>query len=503
MLQDSDPGSIALEYHRAALASERFAEAACCLREVCVRNPGDRRLRFLRIDLLLRAGKPDDAMPEIESAMADFGVDNGILDAALSVRAKIGPHAGKGRPSVSLCMIVRDEASHLARCLKSAKPFADDIVVVDTGSGDRSADIARAFGARVFNHPWQDDFAAARNSSIAQAAGDWVFVLDADEVVSALDFDRLLPLLAAPARRAYRVRTRNYTRELNTVGWRPNTGEYAREEAGAGWFPSDKVRLFPRAPEIVFRHPVHELVEPSLREADIPILTCELQVHHYGHLEDAQRTRKTGAYAEIEKRKLQQAADRPASLREAAIQAAKLGRPEEAIDLWRRFLEDHPESPEAHLNLGGACLALGRVGEALLCAETALRYAPTMREARVNLALAALHAGDAGRAVAVLEPVLAREPAYDHARFLLAAALVCGGDPARSTETLRPMSAGSLGPVLPVSFRELARSLTAAGQTEHARRMLRAASLYESAMRVPPDEAVGEARPTAAGAPSM
>jgi tetratricopeptide (TPR) repeat protein len=495
--------SAALGFHRTMVELGELERAEASLREVCRGLPFDRRLRYLLIDILLRREDNAGAMPLIEAAMADFGVDDGILDAALAVRSRLGVAPGLIPPRVSLCMIVKDEAKGLARCLHSAKPIADEIVVIDTGSRDRSADIARAFGARVHDRPWRDDFSDARNAAIASASGDWVLVLDADEVVAARDFDRLRPLIAAPPTCAYRVRTRNYTRELNTVAWRPNTGEYAREEAGAGWFPSEKVRLFPRAPGIVFRHPVHELVEPSLREAGVPILTCELQVHHYGHLEDAQRTRKTSAYAEIEKRKLEQAADRPASLREAAIQATRLGRPEEAIDLWRRFLEGHPESPEAHLNLGAACLALGRVGEALLCAETALRYAPAMREAHVNLALAALHAGDAGRAVAVLEPVLAREPAYPHARFLLAAALACGGDPAQSAATLRPMSTGPLGQLLTISFRELARSLTAAGQTDHARRMLRTASLYETAMRVPPDEAVGEARPTAAGAPSI
>ncbi|HSV93174.1 MAG TPA: glycosyltransferase [Desulfobacterales bacterium] len=465
--------SVALGFHRTLVGLGELERADVSLREACRGFPHDRRLRFLLIDVLLRRGDNAGAMALIESAMADFGIDDGILGAALSVRSKLDPCAGTEAPRVSLCMIVKDEAGNLARCLHSAKPIVDEIVVIDTGSRDRSADIARAFGARLYDRPWRDDFSDARNAAIANASGDWILVLDADEVVSAQDFDRLRPLLAAPPTCAYRVRTRNYTRELNTVGWRPNTGEYAREEAGAGWFPSEKVRLFPRAPGIVFRHPVHELVEPSLQEAGIPILTCELQVHHYGHLEVAQRTRKTGAYAEIEQQKLRQSSDRSASLREAAIQAARLGRSAEALDLWSRFLIDHPDSPEAYVNMGATCLALGRADDALRCAESALRCAPAMREARVNLALAALHCGDAARAVAVLEPLIAQAPDYVHARFLLAAAYACAGEPERCAATIEPIGATALGPMLPVSFRELARTLAAAGQEALGRRLMK------------------------------
>ncbi len=81
-------------------------------------------------------------------------------------------------------MIVRDEQERIARCLAAAKPFVDEIVVVDTGSRDDTVAIARSFGARIVNFPWCDDFAAARNASIDAASGDWLLFLDADEVLS-------------------------------------------------------------------------------------------------------------------------------------------------------------------------------------------------------------------------------------------------------------------------------------------------------------------------------
>jgi Flp pilus assembly protein TadD len=376
-------------------------------------------------------------------------------------------------------MIVKDEAHHLARCLLSSKPLVDEIVVVDTGSTDRSADIARAFGAHVYHHPWRHDFSEARNVSIARASGDWIMVLDADEALSPKDFAQFRQMVAGAPTSAYTVRTRNYTNEVNTVGWQPNTGEDRPLEAGTGWFPSEKVRLFPKLPKVMFSGAVHELVEPGLRAARIPIRACELQVHHYGQLKEAQTRSKTRAYAEIEQRKLQESADRPASLREAAIQAGRLGRHAESIDLWRRFLADRPDSAEAYVNLSAACLQLGRYEEAVCQAESGLRCAPSMREAHVNLALAALHRGDAGRALTLLGSLVRREPDYLHARFLLAAVYACRGEQRQFTVTLQPITATPIGTVLSVSFQELARTLVAAGQDEYGRRLRRAAQRSE------------------------
>ena len=83
-------------------------------------------------------------------------------------------------PTLSLCMIVRDAERSLAPALASARPFVDEIVVVDTGSRDGTRDVAREFSARLFEFAWCDDFSAARNHSLEQATGDWILWLDAD-----------------------------------------------------------------------------------------------------------------------------------------------------------------------------------------------------------------------------------------------------------------------------------------------------------------------------------
>jgi len=83
--------------------------------------------------------------------------------------------------TISACMMVRDEEKNLARCLNSIKDIVDEIIVVDTGSKDRTIEIAKEFGAKVFIHPWQQDFSVHRNQSIEHASSDWLFIIDADE----------------------------------------------------------------------------------------------------------------------------------------------------------------------------------------------------------------------------------------------------------------------------------------------------------------------------------
>ena len=99
------------------------------------------------------------------------------------------------RASISLTMIVRDEETNLPRCLESVRGVFDEIVIVDTGSVDRTREIALAFGAKVFEFAWIDDFAAARNVALEHATGDYAFWLDADDVIEPAQREKLIALL--------------------------------------------------------------------------------------------------------------------------------------------------------------------------------------------------------------------------------------------------------------------------------------------------------------------
>ena len=144
---------------------------------------------------------------------------------------------------LSAALIVRDEERFLEGCLRSLGGRVDDIVVVDTGSNDHSREIARDFGARVFEYAWNDDFAAARNASIEAARGSWILYIDADERL--VEFDR-----ATVERLLSDQRTVCYT-----VLFRPTTG-YTRYR---------EYRLFRNRPDLRFEGMIHESLVPALR----------------------------------------------------------------------------------------------------------------------------------------------------------------------------------------------------------------------------------------------
>ena len=96
--------------------------------------------------------------------------------------------------SVSLCMIVKNEEDVLERCLNSVSNLVDEIIIVDTGSTDRTKEIAARFTSLIFDFPWRDDFAAARNASFAHASMDYCMWLDADDVLLEADQAAFLAL---------------------------------------------------------------------------------------------------------------------------------------------------------------------------------------------------------------------------------------------------------------------------------------------------------------------
>ena len=476
-----------IAFYESAVAENCYQRAERVIREALLHHPVQRRLRLFLIDLLLRQGQWQAAMSEVELVMAQFGYDEGILAAALNIRKRVGIRPidkNQGvRKTVSLCMIVKDEGRHLARCLHSVKPIVDELIIVDTGSTDRTRDIAIVFGARVFDRPWEDDFAVARNFSLSKALGDWILVLDADEVISCQnhdDFRHLLQQTVDSGGCAFRVQTRNYTNHANTIGWKPNRGDYP-EEDGMGWFPSDKVRVFPNDARIRFTNPVHELVEPCLRELKIPIRGCDIPVHHYGKLGETLTHEKTKQYQTLSRKKLQKTRRDASGIRELAIQSTQLEQYEEALDLWKELLRQQPKSTETHLNMSAAYWNLGRYSDALKSARKALQLSPEVKEASFNQAIALLMMGRVEEAKSILERLVDRHPDYPAAQFMFGIACVCVGDQRPIEDALAKIRSLPIGQYLGESFLDIAQRLIKASQPALAQRTLETAVMHQFA----------------------
>jgi tetratricopeptide (TPR) repeat protein len=416
---------IAETFHDIVSELGLYAYAEPMFHNACGRFPHNKRLAYLLIDLLIQQNKTSEAMDKIEDALAVFGVEDGILEPALSIRRSLGPLPVAGRKgTVSLCMIVKNEEKHLARCLASVKTMVDEIVIIDTGSSDRTQDIATVFGAAVFTHDWRDDFAQARNDALSEATGEWVLILDADEVIAAGDRDRILNCTnrGTGETRAYSFITRNYTHDVGVESWHANDGDYRQQAAGSGWYPSEKVRLFPNDDRFRFENAVHELVEPSLRRHGVAIKRCPAPVHHYGELCRQETGDKKTRYYALGKKKI--AADRsgPAALIEHAIQAQEVGDCQKALELWQKVLTHCPDLAKAYFNMSYCYIQLEQYSQGIRAATQALELDPELKEAVLNRALCQLRSGECSLAVNSLNKFLADTPGHPLATGLMAIA---------------------------------------------------------------------------------
>ncbi len=469
-------------YHAAIKSLGEFARAERIFRDACALNPNNKRLKYLLIDILIQQGKHVEAMNEIEEAFIKFDVDDAVISAALEVRNRLGPNqvdrsAGK-KASVSLCMIVKNEEEHIGKCLMNMKPLVDEMIVVDTGSTDRTKDIASIFGANVYDFEWTDDFSEARNFSLLKACGDWILVMDADEIISPADYETFRKIVKksfnGPV--AYAFVTRNYNIRADIIGLNPNDGRYGDEEAGLGWFPSEKVRLFTNGYNIRFEYPVHEIVEPFLRREKIEIKKCSIPVHHYGQLDSEKRACKGEEYYSIGRKKLDEMGDNDTTaIYELAVQAGMLGKWEEAIELWQRLISLRPNVPEGFVNMATAFHKIGKYGDAIELIKKAMKLDPNIKEAPNDYALYQLLSGNASEAVAVFEDVVERFPDYLSAQFKLAAAYCCIGKKEKGLKIVEKLRRTPMGPGLAISFHTIAKKLVSLKRIDYAIAVLEAA----------------------------
>ncbi len=476
--------NVATTYHVAVSETGEFERARALFEDVVTRYPDFRRARFLLIDILIRREAFPDALERIETVMVDFGVDAQLLQAARAVRAKVGPMTVKKRkrPSLSLCMIVKNEERYLARCLQSLKPLVDEMIIVDTGSSDATRDIAEVFGARVFDFEWDDDFAAARNHSLEKAVGDWILVMDADEVIAPRDHAKIRRLIAQSKTRqhAYMIVTRNYTNRHNIIGWEANVGEYSREESGLGWTPSPKVRLFPNLARIRFEYPVHEVLGPALSRNGISVKACSCPVHHYGKLDERLDRRKDEHYYQIGMRKLSDAGDDPVAIRELAVQAGRLEKHEDALRLWKRFVTLQPEDAKGYINMASSHGKLGQFDKAREAARIAVRLAPRLKEGYLNLGLSEFHSGNLVKAEHIFSEIVKQHGNYYSAVFLYGVTQLGRKKINEGVKTLRSLEGTAIiWDHLSYAIQELVESLMKSGLTGIARQLIIGAEKLE------------------------
>jgi GT2 family glycosyltransferase/tetratricopeptide (TPR) repeat protein len=191
-------------------------------------------------------------------------------------RVKLHLKKLRAQAKISLCMIVKNEERVLANCLKSARPFFHEIIVVDTGSTDRTKEIAREFGVKLIESTWPDSFAEARNESLKHATGDWIFWLDADDVLPLLSGEAVLDAaINAP------IEITGFVVPVQFVEEGPNAGTRV-----------DHVKLIRNYPGIKFEGRIHEQILSSIREHGGEISRLNVVVLHAGYDTSTQGQKK-------------------------------------------------------------------------------------------------------------------------------------------------------------------------------------------------------------------
>ncbi len=388
-------------------------------------------------------------------------------------------------PKLSLCMCVKNEEQFLGQCLSSVQGLADEIVIVDTGSSDTTKEIASRFTSNVFDVPWQDDFAAARNESLKHATGDWILVLDADEVLAQEDCAAVRSAIAdahSQGIEAFRILTRNYSNDSSRSGWQPAAPDDAFRCSFAGWYPSSKVRLFRNLPGICFEGRVHELVEYSLQKQGKGIAGLPVVVHHYGALRGTRKEKllwhrslaqkkaaenpsdakahyelgilykETGKLADAEEAFHHSRQFDPSSfavLLELATVEQKQGKLVQAIQHFREVLAGKDSMgkskasagklADAHFGLGYCLFIQGKLAASLVQFQAAMQCNSSFVEAYVNAGAVAEKLGKLAEAERFLRKALSLAPSHARAHYNLGVVYekAAAGKPAAWTQALQ------------------------------------------------------------------
>jgi tetratricopeptide (TPR) repeat protein len=218
-------------------------------------------------------------------------------------------------------MIVRDEEHHLDACLSSLRGVVDEIVIVDTGSVDKSVEIAHAHGAVVHRRPWSGDFSSARNFALENARGRWILYIDADEQLQPVARDSIAALLSDADEAGFRVLL----------------------QPDPNWTAYREYRLWRNDERIRFEGVIHEKVRPAIirvaAEDGCRIGNCDLRLVHRGYVGDQERKHRRN------------------------------------LPLLREELAHRPEATFNWRHLGVALAALGETAEAERALERAVELA--------------------------------------------------------------------------------------------------------------------------------
>jgi|GEM_PF-4381021 len=261
----------------------------------------------------------------------------------------------KGRERLTLAMIVKDEQQFLAGCLEYALPFIDDIVVVDTGSADATLKIAEMYSAKIINHLWRDDFAAARNEYLANLPDSFVLCLDADEILLPETGLTLRALAEKREKKVYFFDTYNYSSET--------TSQFSVH---------GNVRLFYKDAYTKYIGRIHEQLDSPFEKVNV----TDTAVIHYGYLSKIVKEKNKSERNTILLDAATKEQPKAFDFFNKGIANMSYSKFDEALDSFMTYFSIQDKNllklyPSAYWQAASAAMKLGKYDEALAFADKA------------------------------------------------------------------------------------------------------------------------------------
>lgn len=263
------------------------------------------------------------------------------------------------KPTVSLCMIVKNEEDVLARCLESVKDYVDEMIIVDTGSTDQTKQIAESYGAKVYDYTWDHHFAKARNVAKEKATSDWIVQLDADEYFLEGEAKKIKEAIEQTDKMSIRIQISNFVTDN-----RNSTHSYAR--------------IFKNIPEIRYENAIHEQVLFNGK----PMQTEEstIRIMHTGYIEETYlKKNKHERNVKLIKEELKRKPNDGYMLFNLANEYRAIGEYEKALDL---YIQSHKQGESSGVlfavirNIITTLTKLERFDDALLVVTDAKKVYP-------------------------------------------------------------------------------------------------------------------------------
>jgi GT2 family glycosyltransferase/2-polyprenyl-3-methyl-5-hydroxy-6-metoxy-1,4-benzoquinol methylase/tetratricopeptide (TPR) repeat protein len=505
--------------------SRSFAENGVDLARVLQRN---RQLFDEKWSQIPQPENPPEGADGTDHGAAEENANSLVADEERRFTLKRGPGGGlllvsKGRsdqPLASLCMIVRNNEGTIGPCLESIRPWVDEMIVVDTGSTDRTLEICRELGAKVFHFPWCDSFSAARNESLRHASGKWLFWMDSDDTIPEASARGLRQLLLT----GHPANVMGFVMKVHCPAPGPDKQLETTEV--------DHVKVFLNRPDLRFEFRIHEQIIPAIRRAGGEVVMTDLYVVHSGadHTPEG-RERKLQRDLKLLQLDLAENAEHPFVLFNLGMTYADAARHQEAVDVLTRSIRasDPGDSQvrKVYAILVSSLHQLGKVTEAEQAASEGLSYYPRDPElwfrrgmvlhelgrpeesveayrralanddephfssihrgivgytARHNLAVVLSEMGRGEEALEEWQKVIGEEPGFANAYWGIGKVLFERGTPGQATDALRRLVA--LCPSDASAHHNLGMALLAAGDPRAA-----VSSLSEST-RLNPEAAV-------------